>query len=175
MPCASSSSTDAIASLLCSRSSPSFRPACIHPSISRAHLCAAPDCLGSFSAPSSSDDAAWLELAFSHIQEKIRLHSEIGAEGGGGFGGEIRFNLLALVRDRRIVLREQLSSASSDAQRAEINAELVLEEKRHEAWRLENERRRHNYIPFIFTLLKVCTRECFLKECSTCATTYFRI
>ena len=133
--------------------------------------CAAPDCLGSFAAPSSSDDAAWLELAFSHIQEKIRLHSEIGAEGGGGgFGGEIRFNLLALVRDRRVVLREQLSSASSDARRAEIHAELVLEEKRHEAWRLENERRRHNYIPFIFTLLKVWMWECSHQEYSTCHT-----
>ena len=37
----------------------------------------------------------------------------------------------------------------------QVNAELVQEEQTRAQWRLENARRRHDYVPFIINYLKV--------------------
>lgn len=42
-----------------------------------------------------------------------------------------------------------------DAQLASVARSLSAEEERHEKWRLENVRRRHNYIPFVVEVLRV--------------------
>ncbi|KAI9834011.1 MAG: hypothetical protein M1826_005916 [Phylliscum demangeonii] len=60
---------------------------------------------------------------------------------------EIRFNLLAVVRDGRLQARER-----GDAQL------LYEEELRRTAWRRENALRRHNFVAFIGELLQVVVR-----------------
>lgn len=71
---------------------------------------------------------------------------------------EIRFNLLALVRNRIQTYEEQLQAiieaGGSEQQAAQIQADLGFEQQKRENWALENKRRKHNYIPFIIQLLK---------------------
>ncbi|EGD77367.1 hypothetical protein PTSG_08460 [Salpingoeca rosetta] len=97
---------------------------------------------------------------------------------------EIRFNLLALVRDRRSALREQLeeqmavlmsfgvvddptasldvvdvSNVDGSAKAAVLEAkrlqrQLDDEEDKRRQWKKENERRKHNYIPLFMQLTR---------------------
>ena len=60
--------------------------------------------------------------------------------------GEIRFNLLAMVRDLRIQAREIGDQAW-----------LYREEQKRKAWQWENALRRHNFIGFIGEILKGVT------------------
>jgi ubiquitin carboxyl-terminal hydrolase L5 len=60
---------------------------------------------------------------------------------------EIRFNLLAMVRDRRIAAREIGDEATLDA-----------EERKREAWMFENALRRHNFVAFAGEILKGVVR-----------------
>ena len=61
---------------------------------------------------------------------------------------EIRFNLLAMVRDLRVRARDM-----GDEE------ELEREEKKREAWMWENSLRRHNFIGFVGEVLKGVVRE----------------
>ena len=61
---------------------------------------------------------------------------------------EIRFNLLAMVRDRRVTAREV-----GDAEM------LEAEERKREAWMFENALRRHNFVGFAGEVLKGVVRE----------------
>lgn len=61
---------------------------------------------------------------------------------------EIRFNLLAMVRDRRVAAREM-----GDAET------LEAEERKREAWMFENALRRHNFVGFAGEVLKGVVRE----------------
>ena len=61
--------------------------------------------------------------------------------------GEIRFNLLALVRDPRIRAREI----------GDLEA-LRAEEKKRREWMVENALRRHNFVPFVAELMKGVVR-----------------
>ena len=61
---------------------------------------------------------------------------------------EIRFNLLAMVRDLRTRARDM-----GDAE------ELEREEKKREGWMWENSLRRHNFIGFVGEVLKGVVRE----------------
>ena len=40
---------------------------------------------------------------------------------------------------------------------------IAAEKERHENWKAENERRRHNYVPVIFELLKQLAQKKMLK------------
>ena len=61
---------------------------------------------------------------------------------------EIRFNLLAMVRDPRLRARE-----IGDVET------LQRETARREAWTWENELRRHNFVGFVHELLRVVVRD----------------
>ena len=111
----------------------------------------------------------WLNRACPVIRERIEKYAS----------SEIRFNLMALVRDKKDVLGEKIASAtakteqgafSSQAEKAELEVSvhewrdaLERETERRAAWRDENIRRKHNYIPFIFNLLEACAERGALR------------
>lgn len=95
----------------------------------------------------------WLDVAVPAIQRRIAAYSS----------NEIKFNLMAVTKDRRLSLREQIAELQAleevidEEIRSKIeclNSKLELEEAKIEEWRNENIRRRHNYVPLIFALLK---------------------
>ncbi|KAG6611143.1 putative ubiquitin carboxyl-terminal hydrolase [Phytophthora cinnamomi] len=105
-----------------------------------------PICLGDVPDEGSRD--SWLQVACPVIQQRIEKYA----------ASEIRFNLLALVRNRIEAYEEQLQAiveaGGSEQQAAQIQADLASEQQKRENWALENKRRKHNYIPFIIQLLK---------------------
>jgi len=121
----------------------------------------------------NNDD--WLSVATPVIQKRIEQYSQ----------SEIRFNLMAIIKNKKQVYQakieelrgqkthlEQTLQALGDMQTEErdgLDAELqnlndkieqylgfvANEEAKFANWKTENIRRRHNYIPFLFNLLKV--------------------
>jgi ubiquitin carboxyl-terminal hydrolase L5 len=67
--------------------------------------------------------------------------------------GEMRFNLLALTQDKRILL-----NASGDT------AGLVQEELKRQGWRRENSLRRENFIGLIYEVMRGIARKCSNEE-----------
>lgn len=98
--------------------------------------------------------AAWLTVARTAIQERIDRFCS----------SEIKFNLMAVIRDRRIDLQSSLESllmnktSLNDEDAMIIREQLVTLEERRTMWKRENERRRHNYLPFCVELLKALAR-----------------
>jgi len=120
-------------------------------------------------------DETWTSLVAPMIQARIQKYSQ----------SEIRFNLMALIQNRKQVYEaqikdlrekkamiEQTLEALGDMEteeREEIVASITdltdkieqllgyvaNEEAKFANWKTENIRRRHNYIPFLFNLLKV--------------------
>lgn len=83
---------------------------------------------------------AWLDVARQAIQARMQ-------------GEAIKFNLMAVVQDKRIKLREQISSNDTTiASKAAMD--LEMEESKRAQWKLENQRRRHNYVPLCVSLLQ---------------------
>jgi ubiquitin carboxyl-terminal hydrolase L5 len=101
----------------------------------------------------------WLDCAAEVINARIALYA----------AKEIRFNLMALVKDQRIALQERLaqlneqlegavdedSRAAYMRERFEVQDALRVRQQERERWHAENLRRKHNYIPFIFNVLQV--------------------
>ena len=129
----------------------------------------------------------WLGPAVDAINSRIASYS----------GGEQRFNLMAVIRDRRELLKERLSDAqsqidslnSSEMQQeeggrsgdgdsepgqlrlqalqatiAELQEEIEAEEQKRKKWAEENERRRTDFLPFAFHMLKALATNGRLKE-----------
>ena len=111
---------------------------------------------GEDNEPNADDVMSWLTVARTAVQERIEKYA---AE-------EIKFNLMAVVRDKRIGLRRKLANldemgaeagGAGDAlvdEMAHVRSELVAEGKKREGWNEENQRRRHNYLPFCVELLR---------------------
>lgn len=81
---------------------------------------------------------------------------------------------MAIVQDRRTSLRarlEQVESGmdteggteSSGGSAVALRMELEAEELKHEKWRNDNIRRKHNYIPLFFNLVKKLAEKGELK------------
>lgn len=116
----------------------------------------------------AASEQTWMDVAATRIQERISAYS----------GNEIRFNLMAIVKNRVDVAKEALEAAEQlrDALTASLSddsgpeersalehtqqqidsleGQIAQEESKYEDWRNENIRRRTNYIPFIFTFLQ---------------------
>jgi len=101
-------------------------------------------------ADTGGDDLAWLALARTAIQDRIDKYA----------ASEIKFNLMALVRDRRVNIRSKIRVGvtagleEGDPSLQQLQAELVAEEEQRQQWEDENARRRHNYIPFCIELIR---------------------
>ncbi|XP_077013390.1 ubiquitin carboxyl-terminal hydrolase isozyme L5 isoform X3 [Tamandua tetradactyla] len=105
----------------------------------------------------------WINAVRPVIEKRIQKYSE----------GEIRFNLMAIVSDRKMIyeqkiaeLQRQLAEEPMDtdqgnnmlsAIQSEVakNQMLIEEEvQKLKRYKIENIRRKHNYLPFIMELLK---------------------
>jgi len=100
------------------------------------------------------DDSTWYRNALPHIEQRIQKYSQ----------NEIKFNLLAVVRDRRQAIKEEIAKLEQNASEngakiVELRYELEQENERHNRWKEENIRRRHNYVPFLVNLLKVLAQK----------------
>uniref|UniRef100_A0A6B2L9V9 Ubiquitin carboxyl-terminal hydrolase n=1 Tax=Arcella intermedia TaxID=1963864 RepID=A0A6B2L9V9_9EUKA len=124
-------------------------------------------------APCTDDN--WLQQVKPFIQKRIDTYSK----------SEIRFNLMAIIKNRKDHLVEVLGGlqvqkgkleeavkARGDAMEItdddlatqlrileermeQTEIQIASEEERYKNWKAENQRRKHNYIPFLFNLLKV--------------------
>jgi len=104
----------------------------------------------------------WLKHAATAVTERIARYAAT----------EQRFNLMAIIRNRQDIFRERLAEKQAcildlkkDKQREddvvkeemqveEIQAALANEEEKRRRWHSENVRRRTDYTPFAFQLLK---------------------
>ncbi|KAF0301480.1 Ubiquitin carboxyl-terminal hydrolase isozyme L5 [Amphibalanus amphitrite] len=107
------------------------------------------------------EGADWTQAARPIIEKRMQKYSE----------GEIRFNLMAIISDRRAMYQKQLEQLQTKAQEGGMETDSIQsemarvqmlisdEEKKMERYRTENIRRKHNYIPFIMELLKILAKE----------------
>lgn len=103
----------------------------------------------------------WLDVVRPIILKRINVYTE----------GEIHFNLMALVSDRKMIYERQLEellnesnllSMETDRDDTEIPRLRMLidyEDLKTRKYKLEMARRRHNYFPFLISLFKVLGRE----------------
>ena len=85
---------------------------------------------------------------------------------------EIRFNLMAMVGDRRVEAKakiaelearqsaevDEMEGAVIEEQKQDLLATIADEERKRAKWAVENVRRRHNFIPLCIELLKVLAK-----------------
>lgn len=103
----------------------------------------------------------WLDVAKPIIEKRIKKYNE----------GEIHFNLMAVVSDRKRIYEKKCeeiqnaileSGMETDAQLSELARFRMLieeEEKKTKRHQVENIRRKHNYLPLIVEFLKILARE----------------
>jgi len=107
--------------------------------------------IGSYAEKVDADGpSAWLSVAREAIQQRIEKYAS----------NEIKFNLMAVVKDKRADLQNKLSELqqagleddSDDI--VQILEALSRDQQKRVQWKLENERRQHNYLPFCMEFLK---------------------
>lgn len=100
-----------------------------------------PKCIGPI-APSSK----WYQLVFPILQQRFELYA----------ASEIRFNLLAIVPQKLAALKKQHDQVQASGGDVSHLAEQIEHQlRKRQEWKLENTRRKHNYVPFIVQLLKL--------------------
>jgi len=99
----------------------------------------------------------WIDVVRPIIEKRMQKYSE----------GEIHFNLMAIVSDRQKIYQQQidkLMSAGDDAMETEddrqtevakLRSLIEYEIEKRKRYKIENIRRKHNYLPFIVELLKM--------------------
>ena len=96
----------------------------------------------------------WIKVARDAVQKRLANYSPT----------EIKFNLMAVVQDRRTFLNERLNYLAaigieeSDPAMLNVRSELHAEEEKRAKWTVENERRRFNYLPFCVDYLRCLAR-----------------
>lgn len=108
-------------------------------------------------------DGNWIQKAIPVIQQRIAVYAQ----------SEVGFNLMAVVKNLKLTYLDQLNILNEqkkaeentmevegnmsfiDQQIEDLKEKIQYEDQKFESWKKENTRRRHNYIPFLFNLLKV--------------------
>lgn len=84
----------------------------------------------------------WLSVARETIQNRME-------------GDAIKFNLMAVTKDKRLGLKEKIEANPTDGA---LVHHLHMEEEKRKQWVLENQRRRHNFVPLCVSILKELAR-----------------
>jgi len=90
----------------------------------------------------------WLSVAREAIQKRME-------------GDAIKFNLMAVTKDKRLGLKEMIEANPTDGS---LIHHLNMEEEKRKQWELENQRRRHNFVPLCISILKELARAKKLPE-----------
>ncbi|XP_014091764.1 ubiquitin carboxyl-terminal hydrolase isozyme L5 [Bactrocera oleae] len=102
-------------------------------------------------------DQNWIDVVRPIIEKRMQKYSE----------GEIHFNLMALVSDRLKIYQQKIDqlintgdgAMDTDEDRqteiAKLRSKMEYEVEKRKRYRIENIRRKHNYLPFIVELLKM--------------------
>mmetsp|Transcript_29027 Transcript_29027/g.78551 ORF Transcript_29027/g.78551 Transcript_29027/m.78551 type:complete len:326 (+) Transcript_29027:113-1090(+) len=91
---------------------------------------------------SAAKDTKWLSVAREAIQKRME-------------GDAIKFNLMAVTKDKRLGLKEMIEANPTDGS---LIHHLNMEEEKRKQWQLENQRRRHNFVPLCISILKELAR-----------------
>ena len=91
-------------------------------------------------------DDSWIPVAREAIQQRMQLTDAI------------KFNLMGVIADKRVLLEEKANKGDDGAAHV-----LSMEQEKRRSWTLENQRRRHNYVPLCVSLLKELARKGQLK------------
>ena len=87
-------------------------------------------------------DDDWIAVAREAIQKRMT-------------GDAIKFNLMAVIKDKRIGLQEKIKENPHDEAAL---YQLEMEEAKRKQWTCENQRRQHNYVPLCVSMLKELAR-----------------
>lgn len=108
-----------------------------------------------------STDVEWTDVVRPVIEKRMQKYS----------ANEIHFNLMAVVSDRKMSYEKRLSELQSQLDQGAMDTDdlqseisrlsyLIQEEEcKRQRYKIENIRRRHNYLPFIMELLKILASE----------------
>ncbi|VVC35564.1 Hypothetical protein CINCED_3A018516 [Cinara cedri] len=105
-----------------------------------------------------SPNTDWVDSAKPFIEKRILQYKE----------GEVHFNLMAVVSDRKQILQKQLldllanenlSEEIKSSEEEKLRAKIVNEEDKMRRYRIENARRKHNYLPLIVEILKLLAKD----------------
>jgi len=106
-------------------------------------LKAGPIALGEYD---SAVPESWVGVAAPAVQTRIARYA----------ASEVRFNLLAMVRNSVQALEARVAAAQATGDAATIEGlqlQLAEAQARHAGWKEENVRRRHNYLPLAIELV----------------------
>jgi len=106
---------------------------------------------GPIEVGSFTDEEPWYVPARQAMQERMQACGT----------SEIKFNLMAVVGDKRIKLEKTLQGIQNveSTEYTQAQADLAAQTSKREQWKLENERRRHNYVPLCIQLLREIAKQ----------------
>lgn len=105
-------------------------------------------------------DTDWTSVVKPIIEKRMKRYSE----------GEIHFNLMAIISDKKMLyernieeIQKKIDAGNVDdyLQEELTNLKLLIEEEenKRQQYKIENIRRKHNYLPLIVEILKLLARE----------------
>jgi ubiquitin carboxyl-terminal hydrolase L5 len=104
-----------------------------------------------------ANEADWMEKMVVTVQQRIE---QIAALDLTGHGQGISFSLMAVTDDRITILEKEIALLESQEKpTAALEAELAEVKERRERGKVENIRRRHNYIPLVVELLRALAEQ----------------
>ncbi|XP_062569624.1 ubiquitin carboxyl-terminal hydrolase isozyme L5-like [Saccostrea cucullata] len=102
-------------------------------------------------------DTDWLDVVRPVLEKRMHKYS----------ADEIHFNLMAIVSDRKAMYQKRLEELQSRGMETEddqleisqLMVKIQEEDVKMKRYKVENIRRKHNYLPFIMELLKILAEQ----------------